>query len=256
MVSCQDRFLLAWKLFPSFGSVNQIRNDCFTNRIASPMESSTQSGRLVLINVDGIHMKRGSILSEPLIADLTSPDRFVRSSAVWSFVENGGDVRALPGLKLLLDDDNEPFIKLGAAAAIARMAPNDTLVMPILLEGLQHPNEFHRSTACEIIGDLNDTSVIPCIIPLLNDEETSIRFEAGKTIGKLIGDWSHAIAECVIQLKDEDEIVRIMGRENLSILGPHANETIPLIRQEMETINSTIRVELENVLDDLERHFD
>ena len=182
-----------------------------------------------------------------ILEDLTHNDDLVRGMAVWRLINKGVDERALPSLNLLLE---EPLDRLIAAGAISRITPDDPRVKPILLEGLKQ-DYSSRAAACEFLGDLKDNSVVPEITPLMKDKQLQVRFPAAVAIGQLTGVWSHAITELMKQLTSKHFHIRLHAKLSLDKLGPHARDMVPLIKRALKTVRWHVRVDLEEVLNEL-----
>jgi len=191
---------------------------------------------------------------ESLIADLADPDRLLRNNAVWALIDIGEAARpAIPALKLILDDHSEPYIRLSAAGAISRIAPEDPSALPILLEALRDPLFVHRTIACEFLGERRSKSAVLNVMPLLGDPEFSVRFAAGEAIGKTFNYWMHAVAVCVAMLKDADSITRRAGKECLMSLGVHAKADMDLLQMALVDAPWEARLDIEEALDELRR---
>ncbi len=148
---------------------------------------------------------------EALIADLASPDRLMRSKAIYSLNEIGVAARpAIPALKRVMADDLEPFLQIIAAGAVGAIARDDPDAVPVLVAALDDPIGFNRATACELLGERRHKSGVLCTMKLLNDEDFSVRFAAAEAIGLTFGNWLHAVAVCVVMLKDADSSIRAM----------------------------------------------
>jgi HEAT repeat protein len=197
---------------------------------------------------------RSDVAVPALIERLTDEDHLVRNSAVWCLMEFGDAGRpAIPALKRLLDDDCEPYFRLGVAGAISRIAPEDPAALPVLIEGLRNPLGIHRATACEFLGERRNKKGVLNAMTLLSDPEFSVRFAAGVAVGKTFNNWLHAVAVCVAMLKDADWITRRAGKECLMSLGPHAKADMDLLTMAIVDAPWEVRLDLEEALDELRR---
>lgn len=192
---------------------------------------------------------------DTLIAELASADRLKRSNAVWNLMELGDAARpAIPALKQLVDDLAEPYIRLVAAGALSRIAPEEPVALPVLVEGLADPVGLHRATACEFLGQRRNKSGVLKAMALLSDPEFSVRFAAGVAVGKTFNHWFHAVAVCVAMLKDGDYENRCVGKESLLSLGPHAKADVDMLTMALkDDVPWDVRLDIEKVLDELRR---
>ena len=189
-----------------------------------------------------------------LIERLTDEDLLVRNSAVWALMEFGDAARpAIPGLKRLLDDHADHRLRLGVAGAISRIAPEDPVALPVLIEGLRNPLGIHRATACEFLGERRNKKGVLNAMTLLSDPEFSVRFAAGVAVGKTFNNWLHAVAVCVAMLKDADWITRRAGKECLLSLGAHAKPDMDLLKMAIVDAPWEARLDLEEALDELRK---
>jgi len=192
-----------------------------------------------------------------IIDGLSDPDRLVRTSAVWNVMDWGESGRpALPALKKLLDDQREPYIRLGAAGAICRIAPDEAEgVLPVLLADL-HDNDFmQRDTACMFIGRIGPKAeaAVPTLRLLLDDEIETVRCSAADAIGRISGDWSHAIEIGLTLIQSSDFLIRIVGAEHFEAMGTEAKAAMPRLRGLLRCVEWQARVDVEEVLDEINR---
>ena len=191
---------------------------------------------------------------ESLIADLASPDRLRRSNAVWSLMDLGEAARpALPGLRLLLEDNTEPYIRISAAGTIRRIVPKDLPALAVLVEGLRDPVGLHRATACEFLGETGDKSSVLRVMALLGDPDFSVRFAASVAIGQRFNDWLHAVAVCVAMPKVDDEHNRSLGKQCLLRIGRQAKAHMDLLSMALVDVWWEARIDIEEALDELRR---
>jgi HEAT repeat protein len=191
-----------------------------------------------------------------LITELGDPDRLVRSSAIWLLIDAGVAARtALPTLKKLLDDESESFVRLGAAAAICRIAPNDSEeALPVLLAEL-HDNKFeYRDAACRFIGELGQKAeaAIPTLLNLLDDESETVRCSASEAIGRISGDWTDAIEIGIRLLQDSDCLLRVVAAKHFAMIGIGAKPAIPRLQRLLGYVDWDVRLDVEVVLADIQ----
>lgn len=186
---------------------------------------------------------------ESLIADLASPDRLVRCEAIYSLREIGIPARsAVSVLKRLMNDVSESFLQIVAAGAVGAIARDDPDAVPVLVAALNDPIGFHRATACELLGERRHKSGVLCTMKVLNDEEFSVRFAAAEAIGLTFGNWLHAVAVCVVMLKDADSSIRAMGAESIMSIKKFVQNDLDVLEMALVDASSEVRLEIEEVL--------
>jgi HEAT repeat protein len=186
---------------------------------------------------------------EALIADLASPDRLVRSKAIYSLNEIGVAARpAIPALKRVMNDDSEPFLQIIAAGALGSIARDDPDAVPVLVAALDDPIGFHRATACELLGERRHKSGVLSTMKLLNDEDFSVRFAAAEAIGLTFGNWLHAVAVCVVMLKDADSSIRALGVESILSIKKFVQNDLDLLQMAVVDASWEVRLDIEEVL--------
>ena len=186
---------------------------------------------------------------EAFVADLASPDRLVRCKAIYSLNEVGVPARpAIPALKRVMNDGSEPFLQIIAAGAVGAIARDDKDAVPILVAALNDPIGFNRATACELLGERRHKSGVLCTMKVLNDEDFSVRFAAAEAIGLTFGNWLHAVAVCVVMLKDADSSIRAMGAESILSIKKFVQNDLDLLQMAVVDASSEIRLDIEEVL--------
>lgn len=186
---------------------------------------------------------------EALIADLASPDRLVRSEAIYSLKEIGVPARSsVPALKRVMNDGSEPFLQIVAAGAVGAIARDDSDAVPVLVAALDDPIGFHRATACELLGERRHKSGVLCTMKVLNDEDFSVRFAAAEAIGLTFGNWLHAVAICVAMLKDADTSIRAVGVESILSIKKFVQNDLDLLQMAVADASWESRLDIEEVL--------
>ena len=191
-----------------------------------------------------------------LIEDLTSTDRLVRNSAIWELRDCGQTAReAVPELLKLLGVETDSHIRLGAAGAICRIDPNEAeALLPILMAGL-HDNDFmNRDTACMFVGGIGPKAhaAIPTLLNLLDDETETVRCSASEAVGRVSGNWSHAIEIGLTLIQNSDSLIRIVGAEHFEALGVEAKAALPRLRELLAAVEWELRLDVEEVVADIE----
>jgi|LSQX01.3.fsa_nt_gb HEAT repeat protein len=158
-----------------------------------------------------------------LVAALDDPDRLVRITAVDQVARFGPKAKAaLPALGRWLTDEDERF-QLSAAAAIAKIDPDQIdKMLPVLVAGLDGENWLWRGMAAEAIGDLGKVAAaaLPQLRKLLQDDCAGLRCDAAVAISKIKGNPAEAITIGTDLLSAEDWLDRYLGAEHLGLLGP------------------------------------
>jgi len=191
---------------------------------------------------------------ETLIADLASPDRQLRMEAIWTLKKLGESARpAVPALKVVMADTSEPYLQIVAAGTVSKIAPEDPSPTSVLVQGLKDEVSLHRVAAIEFLGERRSKTAVLNAMTLLSDEDFLVRFATGKAIGKVVGDYFHAVAICVAMLKDENETHRAMGAECLLSIGRYVGDHFDLLTMAIADSSWQARIDIEEVLAELRR---
>ncbi len=88
--------------------------------------------------------------------------------------------------------DSESFVRVWAAAALARVEPENPNAIPALVAGTRDEIYFVRSLAAWHLGRLGPRhpgieAAVPELRELLNDNDPSVRAEALEALGNLAG---------------------------------------------------------------------
>ena len=191
---------------------------------------------------------------DTLIADLVSPDRLLRMEAIWTLKKLGESARsAVPALKVVMADTTEPYLQIMAAGSISRIAPEDRSPTSVLVQGLKDEVSLHRVAAIEFLGERRSKTAVLNAMTLLSDEDFLVRFATGKAIGKIVGDYFHAVAICVAMLKDDNATNRAMGGECLLSIRRYVGDHLDLLTMAMADSSWQARLDIEQVLAELRR---
>jgi HEAT repeat protein len=122
---------------------------------------------------------------------LASDDPLRRRLAAHALAEIGpgaprGAAQALRGALR----DAEPFVRVWAAAALARVEPRSASSLATLLEAAQAPAAFVRSLSAWHLGRVgvhlpDVTAALPRLASLLEDPDANVRAEAGLALRAL-----------------------------------------------------------------------
>ena len=89
-------------------------------------------------------------------------------------------------------------------------------------------------------------------LDLLDDETESVRCSASEAIGRISGDWSHAIEIGLTLIQSSDTLIRIVGAELFQAIGVEAKAAVPRLRGLLAGVQWEVRIDLEEVLADIE----
>lgn len=138
---------------------------------------------------------------------------------------------AVPHVIALLGHQ-DPVVRDFAAYVLGELSSDAKLVIPLLVEALQHTNKSTRySAACALnlvainasfgIGDPNDISLaVPAVISSLKDDDNSVRYMVAQFLGRVGSDSREATSALVEALNDDDEGVRGMAADSLERIDP------------------------------------
>ncbi len=125
------------------------------------------------------------------IESLKDPDPLVRRLASHALAEIGPPAReeAIPGLTAVLKDETS-FVRVWAAAALARVDPGNRVAISGLIECTKDELYFVRSLAAWHLGRLGPDArgvdeAIPQLKKLLEDRDPSVRTEANVALKRL-----------------------------------------------------------------------
>lgn len=189
-----------------------------------------------------------------LIERLSDTDTQVQISAVMALQRFREAARpAVSVLKRFLADGTEAYLRLSAAGAISRIAPEDPTSLPVIIEGLRDPSGMHRAAACEFLGERRSKKAVLSAMTLLSDREFVVRFAAAKAIGNTFNNWFHAVAICTSMLKDSQATNRSIGAQYLLSIGRHVKQDLDLLTMAISEVPWDVRIDIEEVLAALRR---
>lgn len=99
------------------------------------------------------------------------------------------------------------------------LAQTGEQTIPALLEGLESGNPKVRSSCCWVLGRLRDRRTVPALQTLVNDQETSVRMEASRSL-VLMGDLQQS-PKLIEGLDSDRKEVRYMCHEALKTATGH-----------------------------------
>ncbi len=133
-------------------------------------------------------------------------------------------VAAAPGLKKLLDADNDS-LRFEAALALAAMAEAQDKIRPVLLKELKNPE--HRLRAANALWQLGEKSevIVPALITILKEAKEP---EDGSAAIRLLADMgAPGILEMAKLLADDKFVLRIQIVRALARTGREGRDAVP-----------------------------
>lgn len=182
-----------------------------------------------------------------LISDLNNADREIRIEAISELKELGAAAQSsIPALKIVMFDTTDRYLQVLAAGSVSKIDSSDPSPTPILVQGLKESET--RLASIEFLGDRRSKTAVLNAMSLLSDDDFLVRFATGKAIGKVSGDYFHAVAVCVAMLKDENETKRVIGGQCLLSIRRYVGDHLDLLTMAMADVPWESRIDLEEVL--------
>ena len=133
-----------------------------------------------------------------------------------------GSVRAMPTLRLVIEEGHEQFVP-EAARALRQLG--DTITAADMVEWLNSPNSYYRLRAVLALPALIGGDALPQLLDALADRDATVRAAAARPLGRL-GDRS-VVPFLTDALEDEDEEVRRAARDSLDLLANRGRRPLP-----------------------------
>jgi HEAT repeat protein len=168
-----------------------------------------------------MHMETQSESIAPLIADLHSPDEFVRAQASFA-LGMLGEPAVLPLVELLKHAQRS--VRMRAAWALGVIGQP---AVPALLALAEDPNPRYRIEAIRILGVIGEGRTLGSLINALTDSDARIAQRAALALGR-IGD-PRAFHALQTALRHPSPDVRYAACGALAML--HIGEVLPALRQ-------------------------
>ena len=132
------------------------------------------------------------------------------------------------------DDSND--VRLQAAVALLKIAPENTNAHPHVLAILNSEDRDSRSTIVRRLGDLGTKGefAVPALTNTLNDDYAAARANAARALGQIGPASEPAIPQLIELLSDESSNARRRAIGALGELGPLAKAALPKL-QEIES---------------------
>ncbi|MCR9199657.1 MAG: HEAT repeat domain-containing protein [Planctomycetaceae bacterium] len=222
--------------------------------------------------------KRGAPAIPGLLQALQSEDATTRKNAAfccgltWSTVQAGTKISALTNVA---ENDADPKVRHQAAVAMAILARHEDVdpqlkvtIVPTLRGALQSASADTRSHLASVVGNMGHKGhpLIPAMITLLTDEDSSTRSKAAHAVGLLAspfplergkvvrdGDMPDyrasrestelAVTALIAALSDTDPKVRAEAARGLSHIGRGADTAVPALTRQLadEETDSRLR---------------
>ena len=207
-----------------------------------------------------------------LIRCVLSDDELLRTTAAMSLGFIGP--AAVPSLRSLLQSDDEKIriaalnalgwigaqaqtvvadlqglcvcdsarLRMAACAAMAKICGGPTETLPVLLEGLQHPDEIVRKESIEQIGRLQDLArgAIAQMLPCLQDPSPAVRAGCALALVRIDPHCEQAIDPLISLLQDTESAPRINAGIALATIGPAARPAVKRLAAMLNDPDPTI----------------
>ncbi|MFN5516168.1 MAG: HEAT repeat domain-containing protein, partial [Cyanobacteriota bacterium] len=90
---------------------------------------------------------------------------------------------AYPDLEQAYNNTQDWLLQMSIVATLGEMG--DPRGMALLTRALSSPQSLIRSAAIGALGDLGDASIVPLLLPLVEDEDWQVRYRLALTLGQL-----------------------------------------------------------------------
>jgi HEAT repeat protein len=138
-----------------------------------------------------------------------------------------------------------PAARLGAAAALCRVDPDNPRGPAALTAALADPDPFVRQEAARAVGRVGPDAkaLLPALSAILEDEEAPTRVTAAFAVWKVGQKADKATAACVACLKASPcATFRAQAALVLGEIGPDAKDAVPALRDALKDRNRGVRV--------------
>ncbi len=148
--------------------------------------------------------------------------------------------QALSALAAALKDV-DPHVRAIAAAALASIGPAGPDAIPALTEMLSTPDCLPALRALALYGPDTAPALEKIIALLDHKDDSEIRWNAARTLGKMKAAAKKAAPRLVTALDDPAPLVREHAAEALGEIGPDAKETIPALVKALKDPDARVR---------------
>jgi HEAT repeat protein/Tfp pilus assembly protein PilF len=175
-----------------------------------------------------------------LLDALKDPQAAVRSSAVSSLPNIGGDAAAITPELIKVLNDADQDVRNGAEEAFRQLG---VAAVPALVVLLADEAPRNRQNAAHTLSRIGPpaSSAQAALVNALKDKSPEVRAAAGGAIGEIHGEARRAVPALVRTLKeDHSREVREAAAVSLGQFGPDAKEAVPALAEALtEALNDT-----------------
>jgi HEAT repeat protein len=150
-----------------------------------------------------------------LIRLLGDQDDYVRVQSAQALAHLGPEAEvAVPALMTTLSDP-QPGVRSSAAQALGTIGPAAREAAPLLMQILKGPMPYERQAAAFALGRIGDARAVGPLQGLLTEADWSGRWIAARALGDLGPSAKEAIPALEMLLSDREERVRLIAAEAL-----------------------------------------
>jgi HEAT repeat protein len=188
------------------------------------------TGRAALLALASIGPVARPLAAQPLLGLLREGRGNARAGAAYALARIEVE-EAVPELRRLLQDTNDPRERLAAAWALVMLQPDaerSVEAVPILIEGLSDEWELVRKECVIALGALGPRakSASEKLMSLLNDPDPLVRAEAAVTLHR-VGTTAQTLVPVLIKgLEDDAPHVRFASAYVLGMIGQEAESAV------------------------------
>lgn len=147
-----------------------------------------------------------------------------------------GDIGALPEKTIpvlvnAVENDSEPVVQQLAARALGDFKGQATGAIPVLIKAIKNGNKDLRDAACDALTSIPASAKeVPALSELLDDQITSSRIAAAKSLAGAGADAAPALQTLIKMLSDSDANVRNAAAAGLAGIGKDAKAALPALK--------------------------
>ena len=181
-----------------------------------------------------------------LVRLLTNSDVGVRRTATYALEGIGAEAKAaVPQLIALLKEDSDANVRRNAAYALGNIGAEAKDAVPQLILLLNNSDANLRGSAAYALGDIGAKTIVPKLIPLLNNSDptndANVRWRAVYALGKMGAEAKIAVPQLILRLKDSDANVRSSAANVLGGIGAEAKDAVPQLILLLKDSNVNVR---------------